>query len=688
MKNNIIFIGLFFTALLAGCSVKNNNIQSYTEQGVKHKTSVSTSTWKVSFNTWKKIPSLSWKVVKVETKSKEKIKEQKEKIEIKKESNVQQKISNLDWKVSSNIDKNIVALKQELEKEFKNYYTSEDSNHYENKCYILVDINKDDKLKITIYRNKWVWKKSCVLNGVEKVWVIQRTYDKTKKEYILKSYNKKDWTFKYIIYQNNLLSWDNFFTFVFHTKKQNFQIDLPIMVTTNTNPDFVFNIKRKYNKNYKEIIFSSIDDDIAPTIKYFVNFTSLWSWYYAIITEKDTTCVGATFYLNFSDKLKSILLNKFKIKSKLNINNIIYNKDKGKTYIIPHWDEQLKKAIIHNKVYSSKTFKEEIYKDIKAKNKLIDTVMVKYDWKDYNLPFDVYVKYTIDPKFIIVKYFPWHYLLTYLLDRSIFPNKTDFKIKIKDLPLKKPKGPNSKDRKADLLFPETDAKDDDILSCKILNKDYFMCKPTRKLQTFAELCKPAIYTYNWNGENKVNLTLPQWWYYTKLIPEFNITSGWEYVSKNNKVIFGNKQYPYLYYAVKVKNYKFNKYGWIVKWEDIEKFFKEKLEKIWFNKQEEKDFIEYWTHKYKKGHYYFVSFKYTQEFDKYVKLKFEKKPNIINRVLMESYEVSNYNKDYLYPSKYEKYLDSKIIKKLKRGGKKEIFEWWGTLIDLYWNSYIF
>ena len=61
MRKNITFIILFFTALLAGCSVKNNNVKDQAKQDVQHKTL--SSVLKVSFNTWEKTDSLSWKVV-------------------------------------------------------------------------------------------------------------------------------------------------------------------------------------------------------------------------------------------------------------------------------------------------------------------------------------------------------------------------------------------------------------------------------------------------------------------------------------------------------------------------------------------------------------------------------------------------------------------------------------------------
>ena len=173
MKKLTILWIIILISLLASCA--KNNVKPGT----------SSSSWTVSSNTWEKIASLNWKVVKVEKKNMSK------------------------------------EIKKELEKEFRNYYTLDDSNHYENSCYIFLDKDLENE-KITIYRNKWVWIKTwdCILNWVEKVWVIQKTNWKEDKEYNLKSYKKEEWTFKYVISPKykNIWSWENEYIFVFHLK--------------------------------------------------------------------------------------------------------------------------------------------------------------------------------------------------------------------------------------------------------------------------------------------------------------------------------------------------------------------------------------------------------------------------------------------------------------------------------------
>ena len=54
---------------------------------------------------------------------------------------------------------------------------------------------------------------------------------------------------------------------------------------------------------------------------------------------------------------------------------------------------------------------------------------------------------------------------------------------------------------------------------------------------------------------------------------------------------------------------------------IEKLFEEKLDYIGLNQSEKKDFIEYWVPEFKKDILYFVSFKFDDDLNTYVTLRF-------------------------------------------------------------------
>ncbi|MGB2111252.1 MAG: hypothetical protein ACPHY8_05455 [Patescibacteria group bacterium] len=63
-----------------------------------------------------------------------------------------------------------------------------------------------------------------------------------------------------------------------------------------------------------------------------------------------------------------------------------------------------------------------------------------------------------------------------------------------------------------------------------------------------------------------------------------------------------------------------------------------------------DFIEYWNPKYETDKYYFVSFKFNQQLDEFVKLQFSEEPNSVFRVLLDSYQIGDKHEissDYWY-----------------------------------------
>lgn len=90
-------------------------------------------------------------------------------------------------------------------------------------------------------------------------------------------------------------------------------------------------------------------------------------------------------------------------------------------------------------------------------------------------------------------------------------------------------------------------------------------------------------------------------------------------------------------------------GWQVYGRDIESFFGEKLDYIGFNKQEKKDFIEYWVTEFDPNTLYFVSFKFDETIDQYVSLDFSRKPTKQMRVLLEAYPMpGSPNQKFLWP----------------------------------------
>jgi hypothetical protein len=215
-----------------------------------------------------------------------------------------------------------------------------------------------------------------------------------------------------------------------------------------------------------------------------------------------------------------------------------------------------------------------------------------------------------------------------------------------------------------------------------------------KYVTYAELCKPAIYVYTPTPQNQSVEIQPAnaSSYFTKIIPNFDAKNTWNYTTNPNKwnIIWTDKNtYDYLYYSIKVPNYEFNTNGWQVKWSDIKTFFEDKLQKIGFNEKEKNDFIEYWLELYSdENAYYFVSFKYNEEVDKYVKLNFNETPSSQFRVLLESYKLSEkFENDYFkYENVWDKF-DKYLIKKAERNSNFDVFEWWGVFYKEEENKFI-
>lgn len=216
---------------------------------------------------------------------------------------------------------------------------------------------------------------------------------------------------------------------------------------------------------------------------------------------------------------------------------------------------------------------------------------------------------------------------------------------------------------------------------KISEKWYYLVniKNWDYLQVFAEMCKPVVYYYSKNKEkNTLTLNLKKWDYFTKLIPELDINSSWNFASEDDKVIVDNKKYDYLYYSLVTTGYNHNFDWYVVKWDEIVKFFEDKLTKINFLDKEKADFIDFWKEEYENWKYYFVSFKYKEELDKIIKLDFKNKVDNEFRVLLDSYEILDYNeqkyKQFLYKnagSNFDKFL----IKRFERWyTDNEVFEW--------------
>lgn len=224
-----------------------------------------------------------------------------------------------------------------------------------------------------------------------------------------------------------------------------------------------------------------------------------------------------------------------------------------------------------------------------------------------------------------------------------------------------------------------------------IDKDYDVIFAVRwhKFVFMAEFCKPAIYVYDSKSrKNSVTLLADPLSQYTKLIPEFTIDKWWDFTPTNDILVdVDGQEFKYLYYSILVPNFEFNKFGRHVAWKDTNKFFIDKLTKIGLRQNEIDDFVTYWDDRFVDDQNYFLSFKFNEELDKYVELKFANKPYSINRILLEATEIKTLNPIYDY-SKVGSRYDSKLLKSFERNPHFDAFERGGVYKDLNGKTYVY
>ena len=110
--------------------------------------------------------------------------------------------------------------------------------------------------------------------------------------------------------------------------------------------------------------------------------------------------------------------------------------------------------------------------------------------------------------------------------------------------------------------------------------------------------KPAVYLYPEKDMNiKVSVLING--VMTKSEPEYN--SGWDVFATRESII--NGKYDYLFYEADLKTLKLPEEGWIVEYNNLEKWFDEYLPNLGLNEKETGQFKEYWLKDLKEANYY-------------------------------------------------------------------------------------
>lgn len=123
-------------------------------------------------------------------------------------------------------------------------------------------------------------------------------------------------------------------------------------------------------------------------------------------------------------------------------------------------------------------------------------------------------------------------------------------------------------------------------------------------------CKPAVYLYP-EKKQLVNVQVFPKGELSYTDPPYTPGKGWTINASPNGALFTMNHEPitnnYLYYESKLLDSEIKKpeKGWVVKYEELERLFNEKLPLLGLNPKEEKDFKNYWLNKLPKSPYYFV-----------------------------------------------------------------------------------
>ncbi len=183
--------------------------------------------------------------------------------------------------------------------------------------------------------------------------------------------------------------------------------------------------------------------------------------------------------------------------------------------------------------------------------------------------------------------------------------------------------------------------------------------------------KPVIYLYP-SKKQKVSVRLNFKWKIIASYPDYNNNIKWWEVEAypDWKIIDIRdwKEYNYLFWEwIPSKKINWDLSRWfVVKWENIKEFLREKLKIMWLTSKEYNEFITYWYPKMMNNKYNYVHFS-TEKYQNLARLKITPKPDSILRVFMVYKPLDK--KIDIKPQKLEK-IDRKWF---------TVIEWWGSEI---------
>ena len=207
-----------------------------------------------------------------------------------------------------------------------------------------------------------------------------------------------------------------------------------------------------------------------------------------------------------------------------------------------------------------------------------------------------------------------------------------------------------------------------VICCLIISLFLFHTIPNKNDDRWTTSWKPIMYIYP-NEEMDLKITFNNkdnlMHTYPKYKDEWNI-----HVSTDGNIYDydTNRNYYALYWDEKdYQEENFNE-GFVVKGEDVSKFFEEKLEILGFNEREINEFIIYWMPKMEDNKYNLIKFRTTDEINENMPIDFSIKPDTLIRVIMDYKKLDN---------KIE--IKEQILPEYRRQGFT-IVEWGGRELD--------
>jgi len=159
----------------------------------------------------------------------------------------------------------------------------------------------------------------------------------------------------------------------------------------------------------------------------------------------------------------------------------------------------------------------------------------------------------------------------------------------------------------------------------------------------AECGKPVIYLYP-EKPMDVNVQVKPNQGISVSEPKYP-SSGWNVFAKpSGELTFAGKKYPYLFWEGSSDvSYQQSERGWVVKKDELNHFFDDKLKKLGLIRKEVDDFKEFWLPEMTKHNkpYYFITFLSQRKINQLAPLTITPKPDTIIRVMMDYRELDNY-----------------------------------------------